>query len=533
MLSFLREFAKGGVIKILMIILLLSFVLWGVGDMLRKVNHQYVVQINGRNIDAFEWDNHFRYYLSYFEKVIGRPAQKEEIKNLNLGKVFTQKLIQEHLVQLEAPALGFNVTDDMVKFYLATAEEFQKDNAFSKELFDSYLRNLNISEDNFITHLKSKIQSQFFTEVFQKDFIVGQNLIDEEARKDKLALNFLILTLGKDSSNDEGFVPGDLEALYEAKKEEFALPEIRKISYALIDEKNITFNAKVTDQEIEDFYNSQVELMQASDSGIKPLAEVKAYIKESILSERKEKALYELIAQLEGEINAGKKLKSLAHDHGLEVKRLESARLTDSLNFEGDKPLLAEAFAIDSVGEEHLKPLSQKASAIFVVEEIKPKQYKPFEAVKNELIALEKSNFKANKQIMVANKIVAEINSGKDVTAVAKEYNLNVQEAAFELNNVTKEQLVKYLGGEISHDLFFNARPKMAQFVYDKQKGISILYLNSTKELDKKIEVSQLKSKIFQIRREELFEVYMQSLQEKYDVKINEELINELVSRYY
>jgi hypothetical protein len=134
---------------------------------------------------------------------------------------------------------------------------------------------------------------------------------------------------------------------------------------------------------------------------------------------------------------------------------------------------------------------------------------------------------------MVANKIVAEINSGKDVTAVAKEYNLNVQEAAFELNNVTKEQLVKYLGGEISHDLFFNARPKMAQFVYDKQKGISILYLNSTKELDKKIEVSQLKSKIFQIRREELFEVYMQSLQEKYDVKINEELINELVSRYY
>ena len=76
MLQSIRNFAKGKLSKVLLIILIIPFVLWGMGDVFRGGSQTTIATLNDKRISITDYINHFNSLNVNREFIINNPETK-------------------------------------------------------------------------------------------------------------------------------------------------------------------------------------------------------------------------------------------------------------------------------------------------------------------------------------------------------------------------------------------------------------------------------------------------------------------------
>ncbi len=166
MLESIRNASQGVVGKAIMTIvmglIIVSFVIWGVGDMLRGFSPSTVASVGGAKISAQDYNVAYDRAIQQYQRRFKRPFTNEEARQIGLDRSVLQQLLSEAAVDDEARKLGLGISDEALREVITSNPNFHdKSGAFDPNRFAGALRDMDMNERGFVSELRKQVVRQF------------------------------------------------------------------------------------------------------------------------------------------------------------------------------------------------------------------------------------------------------------------------------------------------------------------------------------------------------------------------------------
>lgn len=373
MMDNLRAAANHVVLKIILALIIVSFVLTGVGNYLIGGSGDYAAKVNGQVIERAQLEQAFQSERSRMQQQLGDQfsalAGNEGYMQQMRRQVLSQ-LIDNMLLDQYAKKLGLSISDDQVKDAIRKAPYFQTNGQFDNAKYLDLINRMGYSAENFAQYMRQQlVNQQVIQGVANSGFILPAEsqamaeLVLQE-RDVRLATLDLQALIAKQTASDD-----ELSAYYDQHKNSFIAPEQVKVSYIPMDAAAMQDKQTVTDAEIAAYYD------QHKSSYGQP--ERKNYSVIQVKTEDEAKALLE---QLKGGADFAALAKEKSTDiissrNGGELGWLEPETTADELKQANltEKGQLSGVVAssvgylivrLNDIQPEQIKPLSEVRDAI-------------------------------------------------------------------------------------------------------------------------------------------------------------------------
>ena len=151
MLQKLRKSLGKTVGAIFIGLLVLSFAIWGIGDVFRRsTGGNVVVTVGGYDITLPEAENQFEQDLRDLRQRSGRFIERDQAMAMGLGQRVLSEMIRDRSVEAHADALGLVVDDASLARTVAANPVFQVNGKFDKARFDQLLRSNGMTEQSYL-----------------------------------------------------------------------------------------------------------------------------------------------------------------------------------------------------------------------------------------------------------------------------------------------------------------------------------------------------------------------------------------------
>ena len=324
MLQSMRDLAHSWVVKGLMMLLIVSFGIWGIGDMFRGNPLQKAVATAGSTEISVQELNHA------FENTLARARQSfdpnmtpQKAKQMGMLDKTLEGMVKRALVDQDLKRLGIDVSDDEVLKLLGDQPQFRnKDGSFNKDLFRQILAQQHLSEHDFIEQGKQDLSRQQIINALNTGHGVPQTVIDDlyKARAQKRI--FDVVTIH--NATIENIPPPDdktLHDFYEQSPQAFTAPEYRSVTIARLSSDDIAKGIPVSDDDLRKEYDKRADELV--------IPERRDLLQVLVQDELKAKQLA-VLAQEKGDLNAVAKNAGL---NAVMLEKTEASTLLPELSF--------------------------------------------------------------------------------------------------------------------------------------------------------------------------------------------------------
>ena len=290
MMDNLRAAANHIVLKIILGLIILSFVLTGVGGYLTGGSGDYAAEVNGQVIERAQLEQAFQSERSRMQQQLG-----DQFSALAGSEDYMQQLRQQVLAQMIdkvlldqfAKTLSLGVSDDQIKDAIRKEAYFQTDGQFDNAKYLDLIARSGFSADAYAQFMRQQLVNQQLIAAFgNSDFILpteSQAMVALmlQERDVRLATIDLKALQAKQTVSDD-----ELAAYYEQNKNSFIAPELVKVSYIPLDAAAMQDGVTVTETDISAYYDQhqssygQPEQRKYSVIQLKTEAEAKAVLDE-------------------------------------------------------------------------------------------------------------------------------------------------------------------------------------------------------------------------------------------------------------
>lgn len=259
MMDNLRAAANHVVLKIILALIILSFVLTGVGNYLIGGSGDYAAKVNGQTIERAQLEQAFQSERSRMQQQLGDQfsalAGNEGYMQQMRRQVLSQ-LIDNMLLDQYAKKLGLAVSDDQIKDAIRKTPYFQTNGQFDNAKYLDLIGRMGYTADNFAQSMRQQLVNQQVIQAFgESGFVLPSEsqamaaLVLQE-RDVRLATIDLKALQAKQSAGDD-----ELKAYYDQNKNSFIAPEQVKVSYIPLDAASMQDKVKVSEEDINAYYD--------------------------------------------------------------------------------------------------------------------------------------------------------------------------------------------------------------------------------------------------------------------------------------
>lgn len=256
MLVFLRKASQTLFAKILLLLLVLSFGVWGVSASLFSNTSDTVVAVGDQSVSSADFAFAYQRQVTDMSNRFGMQLTTEQARAFGIeSQVFSQLAAGAALDQLAAD-MNLGLSQDRLAQLIADDPAFKNSGGnFDRALFSSRLRNAGLREDDYIEERsKVAIRSQI-VDATADGFVAPKVLIDaiKAYRYENRDINYILLT----NANIELIkAPDDatLAAWFETTKSGYRAPEYRSFNYVKLAPSDIADTASITDEQIREDY---------------------------------------------------------------------------------------------------------------------------------------------------------------------------------------------------------------------------------------------------------------------------------------
>jgi len=415
-------------------IVVVSFVLLYIPSFMRNngpgaaANNAVVAEVEGHEISAAEFRRVYQAQMNAYRQSYGANIDERLLKQLGIDQRIVQQLIDEEAALAEARRLGISASDAEVKERILALPAFQENGQFiGDERYRQVLRMQNppMRPDEF----EEQVRRSIVSEKLQAALTGWVNVSDSEAeteyrrRNEKVKLAVVSLPADKFRSNVVA-TDADVSKYFEDHKDDFRIPEKRKIRFLTIDQEALRQRVSVTGQQIERAYNDNIQQYSTPEQVHAEHILLKTDGKNDDEVKKKAEAL---LAQAKGGANFEDLAKKNSEDEGSKVKG-------GDLDFFGRGQMVKEfedtAFSMQP-GQISDLVKSQFGYHIIKLLEKRPASTKPLTEVRGQIedqLKSEQAGEQAQKQ---ANEIATQLKSPNDFDSVARSRGLQVRESGF------------------------------------------------------------------------------------------------------
>jgi len=381
MLKFMRTHATSWFIKILLTLIIVVFVLWGMGSIKSK-KETIVATVGGDYITRVEFDRAYRTLLQNYKQIFGEQLSPDFLKGLNIKQQVLDQLIDARVKQHEAQKVGLGMGDEELRDTIMRNPAFQRDGEFDSYLYEQFLRNIGLDTATFPELLKRELMNQRLGALVGDTAVI---LADEEVKelyfleKAKINVSFVVLS-PQAFAKQVTVTQGDLERYYTEHKEEFRTPAQVKVLYLRFSPDAYLKEVEVSPKEVQDEYALR-------EGKKRPLEEVRKEIVARLL---KEKAKYRAAMHAEDAAYQAKKkggLKPYAAEAHLLVREAGPFKAGEPLKGAGlTEKLSSIAFTLDANEVSSAFQQGEDSFVLQVVDKIPP-QIPSLEKVRGQIKA--------------------------------------------------------------------------------------------------------------------------------------------------
>ncbi len=155
MLESLRASAQGwfgrAVMAILMGLIILSFAIWGIGDIFRGFGSNNLARVGGTEISTDTYRSAYETELQRQQRLEKRNITNEEAHQYGLDRQVLSRLVSDAALDDQARRLGLAASDEAIKKQIVNDENFKgMTGQFDRQAFDAFLRDEGFTEKSYV-----------------------------------------------------------------------------------------------------------------------------------------------------------------------------------------------------------------------------------------------------------------------------------------------------------------------------------------------------------------------------------------------
>lgn len=269
MLDSLRNASKTWVVKLLFALLVLSFLAWGVGDVIRGglFGHGPAIEVGHTQITANEVYAEFKREVERLQPMFGGKLTTEDARKLGLMDRTIETVVTRTLIDEAGRRLGLAAADDQVVARIAADPNFRNPmGQFDRDLMRRALARANMTETEFLRIEKSNMVRSQMAEGLSGGLNAPALLVDPlmRWREEKRVAEAVVI---KDDALPLPAAPetAQLETYYKDHAQRFVAPEFRAVTVLLAKPADVASQVEVTPDMVSDAYQARSDEFQTPE----------------------------------------------------------------------------------------------------------------------------------------------------------------------------------------------------------------------------------------------------------------------------
>lgn len=263
MLNALRRSAGSWVVKALLILLIISFGVWGVGDMLQgRATGTTAIQVGSTTVSVDEVIESFNQELAGFRQAIGQEVDAGMAVRLGLLDRVIGQTVTRMQLDILASELDLAVTDAALREAVRATPVFRDETgAFSRDVMQAILTRQGWSEERFLNTYRNDLRRERLASSMAAAAYAPSALARVHVRhaaQQRRAATVLV----PDAAMTVDATPAqeDLEALHQANAARFTVPERRALTVLTMTYADIAESLGFSDEQIADYVKANAGL---------------------------------------------------------------------------------------------------------------------------------------------------------------------------------------------------------------------------------------------------------------------------------
>ena len=414
MLDGMRKASQGWLGRIVMAVvmgfIILSFAIWGVGDIFRGFGIGKLAQVGDTEIPVETFRNQYQTMLQQIQRQYRRAITNDQARAMGLDRQVLSRIISEAALDYRVKALGLAMSDaDIAKAILTDQTFAGPTGKFDSTKFQELLRDNGYTEQTFVREQRRVYLRQEIIDALTANMTVPVAMLDaiHKYRDEARSVDFVVLPASAAGEIADP-APEVLQQYFAARAQSFRAPEYRKAIVLGLSPASIADPASVTDADARQTYDR----VKGDRYGA---AETRALEQVVFADEKAAQAASEVV-------KGGKSLADVAKEQNLNVVDLGSVSRSQLFD-----PAIGDAAFALSEGAVSAPVKGQFGYVLVHAIKVNAETVKPFEEV-SAALKLEIATDRARRKVQdLRDKIEDERASGKALEDAAKVAALSVR----------------------------------------------------------------------------------------------------------
>lgn len=379
MMDRIREGTNGLVVKIILSLIIFSFVFAGVGSYLVGGTQSVAAKVGDREISRNEFEqvyqnerNRMQSQLGeYFSTLLGDPQYVQQLRQNILDR-----MVNDVLLEQRASTLGLRISDAQIRQTIVTMPSFQSNGAFDKDVYAAALRRAGYTPDSFAEYLRQDMtRTQLISALQSSDFALPSEVtLQGELETQQREIRTITLDVAKFAEKAD-ITEQDVQAYYDENQEQFMRPEQVKVAYIELSGANLKSQVDVTDADADKYYQESLDKYSTAE---------KRKVSHIMVEGDDEARAQSLLDRL----NAGEEFATVAKDSSDDTFSAQDGGALDWFERGVMDPAFEDAaYALTEAGDVSGLVKSEFGYHIIQLDDIETPTIKPFSEVKAEIIS--------------------------------------------------------------------------------------------------------------------------------------------------
>ena len=231
-----NKFAKASkniLIKVLVIIIIAVFALWGIGDLFSSGKNNVVAEIGNENI-----------YTQDFNQELRNELRNQNISNIqeaiksNFHYQVLNKLVSSKIIEIYSRENNIFVSEKTLANFIKQIPEFQTNKEFSRIKYEKYLLENGLTANTFEQNFKQSLLKKIIIDSFTgglKSTSYHENVVHKYVTKE-IGIQYLELNQIIKNIN---FTELEIKTYYDENKSNLLSDEYREFEFLVLDVNNL------------------------------------------------------------------------------------------------------------------------------------------------------------------------------------------------------------------------------------------------------------------------------------------------------
>lgn len=260
MLTALRRLSSTWIAKVLFVLLVASFAVWGIGDTVRNFGRDTALaRVDGQAIEMEEAQAALRRETQRLSRALGQRFEDDPRVRRVLAEQAVDGLVLDRVLRAETERLGVVVPDAAVREFVFTLPGFRSPGGgFSRGVFEGFLRANGLTEQEFLAAVRADLARQQVSTAVRAGAAAPSLLAERILRwRDQQRAATVVSLPAAAAPEPPEPTEAALRRFHENNPRLFSSPEYREATVAVLTADILGREVEVSDADIEAAYEQR------------------------------------------------------------------------------------------------------------------------------------------------------------------------------------------------------------------------------------------------------------------------------------